>query len=100
MDIRSVMTPNPACCSPDTSLQDVAQMMMNNDCGQIPVVDQNRQPLGGDHRPGHRGTCRRSGDGSLERHRRRSDDAYMRKGIGAVRILGFRLGFLALGKPA
>ena len=46
MDIRSVMTPNPACCSPDTSLQDVAQMMMNNDCGQIPVADQNRQPLG------------------------------------------------------
>jgi CBS domain-containing protein len=46
MDIRSVMTPNPTCCSPDTSLQDVARMMMKHDCGQIPVVDQNRQPLG------------------------------------------------------
>jgi CBS domain-containing protein len=46
MDIRSVMTPNPACCSRDTTLQEVARMMMKNDCGQIPVVDHNRQPLG------------------------------------------------------
>lgn len=46
MDIRSVMTPNPACCSPDATLRQVARMMMENDCGQIPVVDQNRQPLG------------------------------------------------------
>ena len=46
MDIRSIMTPNPACCSPETTLRDVARMMMDNDCGQIPVIDQDRRPLG------------------------------------------------------
>lgn len=38
MDVRSVMTPNPACCGPDTTLQQAAQLMQQNDCGQIPVV--------------------------------------------------------------
>jgi len=33
------MTANPACCTPDTSLQDVARMMEQNDCGLIPVVE-------------------------------------------------------------
>jgi len=38
MDVRSVMTPNPACCGPDTTLQQAAQLMQQHDCGQIPVV--------------------------------------------------------------
>jgi CBS domain-containing protein len=46
MDIRSVMTANPACCTRDTSLQQVARMMMDNDCGQIPVVDDAGKPVG------------------------------------------------------
>ena len=46
MDIRSVMTANPATCTPDAPLRQVAQMMKDNDCGQIPVVGQDRQPLG------------------------------------------------------
>jgi CBS domain-containing protein len=46
MDIRSVMTANPATCSPDATLRQVAQLMKQNDCGQIPVVGQDRQPLG------------------------------------------------------
>ncbi|MEO6263802.1 MAG: CBS domain-containing protein [Luteimonas sp.] len=46
MDIRSVMTANPACCTQGTTLQEVAQLMMENDCGQIPVVDGSRQPVG------------------------------------------------------
>jgi CBS domain-containing protein len=33
------MTPNPTCCTPDSALQDVAQMMAENDCGCIPVVN-------------------------------------------------------------
>lgn len=33
------MTANPACCTPDTTLQDVAAMMEKNDCGLIPVVN-------------------------------------------------------------
>ena len=46
MDIRSVMTANPATCSPDATLRQVAQLMKQNDCGQIPVVGKDRQPLG------------------------------------------------------
>jgi len=46
MDIRSVMTANPATCTPDATLREAAQMMKQHDCGQIPVVGQDRQPLG------------------------------------------------------
>jgi CBS domain-containing protein len=46
MDIRSVMTSDPTTCMPDATLQQVARMMKEHDCGQIPVVDQQRQPLG------------------------------------------------------
>jgi CBS domain-containing protein len=37
--VKDVMTENPAVCTPDTSLQDVARLMVDHDCGCIPVVD-------------------------------------------------------------
>jgi len=42
------MTKDPACCTPDTSLQDVAKMMVDSDCGCIPVVDSkdSKMPVG------------------------------------------------------
>jgi CBS domain-containing protein len=40
------MTENPTCCAPDTSLQEVAKMMVEVDCGCIPVVDENAKPVG------------------------------------------------------
>jgi len=43
---RDVMTPNPACCSPDTSLDQVARMMILNNCGEIVVVDTSDLPIG------------------------------------------------------
>ena len=46
MDIRSVMTANPATCGRDATLQDVARLMKQNDCGEIPIVDADRRPLG------------------------------------------------------
>ncbi len=46
LDIRSIMTADPTCCSADTTLREVAQMMKDRDCGEIPVVDGNRKPLG------------------------------------------------------
>ena len=46
MDVRSVMTANPACCTADTPLREVARMMVDNDCGQIPVVDAANAPIG------------------------------------------------------
>ena len=38
MQVREIMTQNPACCTPNSTLQDVARMMQENDCGCIPVV--------------------------------------------------------------
>ena len=38
MKIREIMTQNPACCTPDSTLQEVARLMRENDCGCIPVV--------------------------------------------------------------
>jgi len=48
MHVRDVMTQHPACCTPGTPIGDVARMMVEHDCGAIPVVADlaNRQPLG------------------------------------------------------
>lgn len=39
MRAEKIMTPDPATCMPDTRIQDVAHLMLENDCGEIPVVD-------------------------------------------------------------
>ena len=39
MNARDLMTPDPACCTRDTPLQEVARMMVRHDCGEIPVVE-------------------------------------------------------------
>lgn len=43
---RDVMTANPACCTPDTTLDQVAKMMVQNNCGEIPIIDLNDRPVG------------------------------------------------------
>ena len=43
---RDVMTPDPACCSPQTTLDEVAKLMARNDCGEIPVIDTSDQIVG------------------------------------------------------
>ena len=45
MKVKDVMTPDPTCCTPETPLIDVATLMVDNDCGEIPVVE-NRIPVG------------------------------------------------------
>ena len=39
MSVATVMTENPACCTPPSSLTEVARLMVENDCGEIPVVE-------------------------------------------------------------
>jgi CBS domain-containing protein len=39
MEVRDIMTPNPLCAEPSTPLQQVAQMMIDCDCGGIPVCE-------------------------------------------------------------
>ena len=36
---RDLMTDSPAVCTPETSSQDAARMMQDNDCGSLPVVE-------------------------------------------------------------
>lgn len=42
MLIRDMMTADPACCKPSDSLQSVAKLMRDRDCGEIPVCDGNK----------------------------------------------------------
>ena len=48
MNVREVMTADPACCTADTPLPEVAKMMVECDCGAIPVVDSkdSKKPVG------------------------------------------------------
>jgi CBS domain-containing protein len=39
MRVFEIMTPDPACCTPETTLPKIARLMVNMDCGEIPVVD-------------------------------------------------------------
>jgi CBS domain-containing protein len=38
MNVDDIMTTDPACCTPDTPLREVARMMVLHDCGEIPLV--------------------------------------------------------------
>ncbi len=40
MRVRDIMTPDPACCTPDSTAQEAALLMKEHDCGAIPVVEQ------------------------------------------------------------
>ncbi len=48
MQVKEVMTADPACCIAETGLQEVAQMMVDHDCGEIPVVanKETKLPIG------------------------------------------------------
>lgn len=39
MQVKEIMTENPAHATPDTSLQAIAQLMVENDCGCIPIIE-------------------------------------------------------------
>lgn len=48
MHVKDIMTKDPACCTPETKLQEVAQLMVQHDCGCIPVIENtaSRKPVG------------------------------------------------------
>src|SRR6266545_7419295 len=48
MRVKDIMTPNPACCTKDTSLREVAEMFVDHDCGAVPVVEsrESMTPIG------------------------------------------------------
>ncbi len=48
MELRTIMTTEPASCTQGTSLADIARLMREYDCGAIPVLDdeKSRRPIG------------------------------------------------------
>ena len=48
MQVKDVMTADPACCISESALQEVAKMMVDHDCGEIPVVEsqETKRPIG------------------------------------------------------
>jgi CBS domain-containing protein len=48
MRVADIMTRNVTCCAPDMNLRDVARLMVELDCGAVPVVDEMRskRPIG------------------------------------------------------
>ncbi|MEX2495144.1 MAG: CBS domain-containing protein [Woeseia sp.] len=46
MQVQQIMTTDPACCSPEAGLVEIAKMMASNDCGEIPVLDEGSRPVG------------------------------------------------------
>lgn len=48
MLIKDIMTPDPSCCTPDTTAREAAGLMRERDCGAIPVVEtrEGRRPIG------------------------------------------------------
>lgn len=48
MNVKEIMSEEPAFCEPGTGLRDVANMMCEHDCGEIPVVEsrESRKPIG------------------------------------------------------
>jgi CBS domain-containing protein len=48
MKVSDLMTKDPACCTPETGLFEAARLMVEHDCGEIPVVDSKRtmRPVG------------------------------------------------------
>ena len=45
MQVKEIMTADPACCTSENGLQEVAQMMVDNDCGEIPGVENREKNL-------------------------------------------------------
>src|SRR6266849_5197718 len=43
---RDFMTSDPACCRPHTMLDLVAKMMVQYNCGEIPILDVTDRPIG------------------------------------------------------
>ncbi|HLY39111.1 MAG TPA: CBS domain-containing protein [Candidatus Binatia bacterium] len=46
MNIKDIMTNEPACAARDDDLRRIAVMMVEHDCGEIPICDDAHKPIG------------------------------------------------------
>lgn len=44
--VKDIMTKDPVCCCPDSRLEEIARLMSDYDCGEIPVLDSTDKPVG------------------------------------------------------
>ena len=47
MKTKEIMTRSPVCCSTGDSMKDVAQLMRDQDCGVVPIIDELSQSVVG-----------------------------------------------------
>ena len=43
---KDLMTTEPSCCTAAATLDQVAKLMVQNDCGEIPIIDTSNRPVG------------------------------------------------------
>jgi CBS domain-containing protein len=46
MNVKHIMTAEAKCCAADTSIREIAEMMVTEDVGDIPVCDDQGKPVG------------------------------------------------------
>jgi CBS domain-containing protein len=47
MKVSELMTRNPVACEPETKLPEVARIMLENNCGAVPIIEKNSaKPIG------------------------------------------------------
>ena len=46
MQVQDVMSRDPICCERDSYIADIARLMAQYDCGEIPVCDERGRPVG------------------------------------------------------
>ena len=44
--VSDIMIKNPIICGPSTSLEHIASLMLNHNCGEITIVDSENRPIG------------------------------------------------------
>src|SRR5436190_23625129 len=46
MKVRDLMTPNPTCADPETTVEEIATLMKEEDIGCVPIIDEEGQVAG------------------------------------------------------
>ena len=46
MQVKDIMTPNPQSCGVDNNLAEAAELLWTNNCGALPVLDEQGKPIG------------------------------------------------------
>jgi len=47
MQVRELMTTDPACCTPESTVREAADLMRQHDCGCIPIIERDSKRLVG-----------------------------------------------------